>query len=117
MALSGSDKRKEKDMIKVARLMVLVFAISGTAFAELPYKEVEAVLPEITCNNSPHGKHEHVGNEAECEFCGSSSYGSGCNYSPTEHHRHGHGDNKCIWCGSTSTGSGCNYSPSQRHEK
>ena len=35
-------------MIKITRLMVLVWAISGTAFAELPYKEVEAVLPEMT---------------------------------------------------------------------
>jgi hypothetical protein len=41
-------KRKGKGMTKIARLMVLMFAISGTAFAETPYKEVEAVIPEIT---------------------------------------------------------------------
>jgi len=44
---NNQTKEREVDMIKIARLMVLVFAISGTAFAELPYKEVEALLPDI----------------------------------------------------------------------
>lgn len=34
-------------MIRITQLMVLVFAISGTVFAEMPYKESEALLAEI----------------------------------------------------------------------
>lgn len=62
-------------------------------------------------------KHEHNGDEKKCEYCNSSSYGSGCPNSPTKKHRHGSGDNKCRWCGSTSVGSGCPNSPTKKHEK
>jgi hypothetical protein len=58
-----------------------------------------------------------IGDEKRCEFCGSSSYGSGCLNSPTKKHRHGSGANKCRWCGSTSTGSGCLNSPTHNHER
>ena len=60
---------------------------------------------------------DHRDDEKHCEWCGSSSYGSGCIHSPTRKHRHGPGGNKCIWCGSTSNGSGCIHSPTGKHEK
>ncbi|NBV85375.1 MAG: hypothetical protein EBS01_03720 [Verrucomicrobia bacterium] len=68
------------------------------------------------CLHSPHGKHEHNGDEGHCDFCNSPSYGSGCLHSPTRKHRHGHGA-RCIWCGSPSSGSGCLHSTTGKHER
>lgn len=69
------------------------------------------------CLNSPHKKHEHVGDEQHCIFCGSTAYGSGCLNSPHKKHQHGSSGNKCVYCGSTATGSGCLNSPVGKHMK
>jgi len=68
-----------------------------------------------SCSRSPHGRHQHLGDEKHCVFCGASAYGS-CPRSPHGRHQHGHGGNKCVYCGSTATGS-CSHSPHGRHEK
>ncbi|MDI6754398.1 MAG: hypothetical protein QME78_08390 [Thermodesulfobacteriota bacterium] len=69
------------------------------------------------CLNSPYKKHEHVGDEQHCIFCGSTAYGSGCLNSPHKKHQHGSSGNKCVYCGSTATGSGCLNSPVGKHMK
>ena len=54
---------------------------------------------------------------AKCDYCGSTSMGSGCSYGPNKVHRHSDAPpEKCIYCGSTSYGSGCSYSPYKVHE-
>lgn len=71
------------------------------------------------CGMSPHGIHEHVGNETKCEFCGKTEYGTGCHpKNPYKKHRHGHAKsgNKCRWCGLNATGFGCMHSPNRAHE-
>ena len=50
----------------------------------------------VGCSNSPHGKHEHLGDQSNCEFCESSSYGAGYSSSSGKKHRHGSGGGKCV---------------------